>query len=74
MALFGASSGGAVAAAFTARHPDRVSRLVLYGSYADGTRVAPPDVRESLVAMVSTHWGAGLAGAGRRVPARGRLR
>ena len=35
-ALLGVSQGGAVAAAYTARHPDRVSHLVLYGAYAQG--------------------------------------
>src|SRR6202030_3028018 len=32
-ALFGDSAGGATAIAYTARHPERVSRLVLYGSF-----------------------------------------
>ena len=35
-ALLGISQGGAVAAAYAARHPDRVSHLVLYGAYARG--------------------------------------
>jgi len=34
--LLGISQGGAVAAAYAARHPDRVSHLVLYGAYARG--------------------------------------
>jgi DNA-binding SARP family transcriptional activator/pimeloyl-ACP methyl ester carboxylesterase len=36
--LLGLSQGGAVAMEFAARHPDRVSRLVLYGSYLHGSR------------------------------------
>ena len=32
-ALFGDSAGGATAIAYTARHPERVSRLALYGSF-----------------------------------------
>lgn len=35
-ALFGMSQGGAVAVAFAARHPERVSKLVLHGAYARG--------------------------------------
>jgi pimeloyl-ACP methyl ester carboxylesterase len=35
-ALFGASQGSAVAIAYAARHPERVSRLVLHGAYALG--------------------------------------
>jgi pimeloyl-ACP methyl ester carboxylesterase/DNA-binding winged helix-turn-helix (wHTH) protein len=36
--LLGMSQGGAVAATFAARHPDRVSHLVLYGSFPLGRR------------------------------------
>ena len=36
-ALFGVSQGCAVAIAYAARHPERVSRLVLYGGYLQGT-------------------------------------
>ena len=34
--LLGISQGGAVAIAYAARHPERVSHLVVYGSYAQG--------------------------------------
>jgi pimeloyl-ACP methyl ester carboxylesterase/DNA-binding winged helix-turn-helix (wHTH) protein len=34
--LLGVSQGGAVAVAYAARHPERVSRLVLFGAYAQG--------------------------------------
>ncbi|KUI38391.1 transcriptional regulator [Mycobacterium sp. IS-1496] len=37
--LMGVSQGGAVAVAYAARHPDRVSRLVLAGAYAKGRAV-----------------------------------
>lgn len=35
-ALLGISSGAAVCAAYAARHPERVSRMILYGGYARG--------------------------------------
>jgi pimeloyl-ACP methyl ester carboxylesterase/DNA-binding CsgD family transcriptional regulator len=35
-ALLGISSGAAICAAYAARHPERVSRLILYGGYARG--------------------------------------
>ncbi len=35
-ALLGISSGAAVCVAYAARHPERVSRLILYGGYARG--------------------------------------
>jgi pimeloyl-ACP methyl ester carboxylesterase len=34
--LLGISQGGAIAIAYTLRHPEKVSRLILYGSYARG--------------------------------------
>jgi pimeloyl-ACP methyl ester carboxylesterase/DNA-binding winged helix-turn-helix (wHTH) protein len=34
--LLGISQGGAVAAAYAARHPERVHRLILYGAFARG--------------------------------------
>ncbi len=38
VALLGLSQGGPVALGFAARHPERVRRLVLYGTYARGMR------------------------------------
>jgi pimeloyl-ACP methyl ester carboxylesterase len=37
--LLGISQGAAVAITYAARHPDRVTRLVLYGGYAQGAAV-----------------------------------
>ena len=37
--LLGISQGAAVAVMYAVRHPERVSRLVLYGGYAQGTAV-----------------------------------
>jgi pimeloyl-ACP methyl ester carboxylesterase len=39
--LFGFSQGCAVSIAFAARHPDRVSNLILYGSFAVGSKRLP---------------------------------
>jgi pimeloyl-ACP methyl ester carboxylesterase len=57
--LFGASQGGQIAAALAAKHPDRVEALVLYGTCANGADLAPPEVRDSIVALVRAHWGLG---------------
>lgn len=59
LALFGASSGSSVASLFAARHPERVDRLVLYGSYARGVDLAPPAARETMLGIVEQHWGLG---------------
>jgi pimeloyl-ACP methyl ester carboxylesterase/DNA-binding CsgD family transcriptional regulator len=58
--IFGASQGGQVAAAIAAMRPDRVEALVVYGTCASGSDLAPADVRESIVALVRAHWGLGL--------------
>lgn len=57
--LIGGSSGGCAAIAFAARFPERVSRLLLYGAYADGSSITSPEVSEAIVATVRSHWGLG---------------
>ena len=59
--LLGISQGGAVAAAYAARHPERVRRLILYGAYARGWRHrGDPQVieaRSALIKLVELGWG-----------------
>jgi len=60
--LFGICQGAAIAAAFAARHPDRVRRLVLYGSYVEGALVrgtgsAAAREAEMLGELIGTGWG-----------------
>jgi pimeloyl-ACP methyl ester carboxylesterase/DNA-binding CsgD family transcriptional regulator len=57
--LMGISCGGCTAVSFAARWPERVDRLVLYGSYADGHRLGPPEARRGMVDLVRSHWGLG---------------
>jgi pimeloyl-ACP methyl ester carboxylesterase/DNA-binding CsgD family transcriptional regulator len=57
--LAGGSSGGCAAIAFTARFPERVSRLLLYGAYANGSSITSPEVRAAIVGTVRSHWGLG---------------
>jgi len=57
--LVGGSSGSLAAIAFAARFPERVSRLLLYGAYADGPAITSPEVRQAVVATVRSHWGLG---------------
>lgn len=57
--LAGGSFGGCTSVAFASRHPGRVDRLVVYGSFANGDRLAPPHSRETMIDLVRTHWGLG---------------
>jgi pimeloyl-ACP methyl ester carboxylesterase/DNA-binding CsgD family transcriptional regulator len=59
VSLLGGSSGGCTAVAFAAAFPERVERLVLYGSYPDGAAITAPHVAEAIVATVRAHWGLG---------------
>lgn len=61
-ALIGGCQGSAVAIAYAARHPDRVSRLVLYGGYLRGAYAGGEDPRaidaaRSLQHVIATGWG-----------------
>jgi pimeloyl-ACP methyl ester carboxylesterase/DNA-binding CsgD family transcriptional regulator len=57
--LLGISLGAPVSVAFAARFPERVGRLVLYGGYADGGRIAAPEVRAAVLDLIRAHWGLG---------------
>ena len=46
--LLGISEGGWTAAAYSNRHPERVTRLVLYGAYSRGRRRAPLTMRRKM--------------------------
>jgi pimeloyl-ACP methyl ester carboxylesterase len=61
-ALLGISQGGAVAATYAARHPERVSHLVLYGAFPLGRRVRARSAAERrdaeiMIDLLETGWG-----------------
>jgi DNA-binding SARP family transcriptional activator/pimeloyl-ACP methyl ester carboxylesterase len=60
VALLAMSGAGPAAIALAAERPELVSRLVLYGTYADGPAVfTNPELRRLIVGMVRAHWGMG---------------
>lgn len=56
VALISGSFGGPVAVAYAAEQASRVSRLVLYGTFADAALVAPPQVQQAMVGLLRAHW------------------
>lgn len=55
--LLGVSQGAAIAVAYAARHPERVSTLVLYGGYARGRQLRGQQEQEdALVAAIRAGW------------------
>ncbi|HXI21155.1 MAG TPA: alpha/beta fold hydrolase, partial [Gemmatimonadales bacterium] len=58
--LLGISQGGPIALAYAVRHPERVSHLILYGSYVRGSNHRGRRAREeaaALVQLVRVGWG-----------------
>ena len=53
--LLGQSQGCAVSIAYTARHPERVSHLVLLGGYALGGNKRSPQEKEKRAAMTTAY-------------------
>jgi class 3 adenylate cyclase/pimeloyl-ACP methyl ester carboxylesterase len=59
--LFGISQGCAIAVAYAARHPERVSHLILLGGYLVGGGKRGPESREkrkALATLIRLDWGA----------------
>jgi pimeloyl-ACP methyl ester carboxylesterase/DNA-binding CsgD family transcriptional regulator len=51
--LLGISQGGAICAAYAAKHPERVSKLILYGGYARGPlRRGDPKMERFYLALI----------------------
>lgn len=59
--LYGASQGAAIAVAYAARHPERVTHLVLYGGYLRGARkregAHAVEEADAMLKLVELGWG-----------------
>lgn len=60
--LLGPSQGGAVAIAYTVRHPEKVSHLILYGAYARGRFHRTPAQKQfeeahTMLNLIKVGWG-----------------
>jgi pimeloyl-ACP methyl ester carboxylesterase len=59
LALLGHGFGGPVAIAYAAKHPRRISHLILYGTYARGAAITTEEVKGSVISLVQAHSGVG---------------
>jgi pimeloyl-ACP methyl ester carboxylesterase len=57
--LVGISCGGPPSIAFAVEHPERVERLLLYGSFLSGEQIGPAEVLRAVAELVHAHWGIG---------------
>ena len=57
LALMGYSEAGPVVIAYAAKHPRRISHLILYGTCARGPAITTDEVKASLISLVRSHWG-----------------
>jgi pimeloyl-ACP methyl ester carboxylesterase/DNA-binding winged helix-turn-helix (wHTH) protein len=59
--LLGLSQGAAISIAYAVRHPERVSRLILYGGYASGLRcyATPEQIEQAdaVLTLIRHGWG-----------------
>jgi pimeloyl-ACP methyl ester carboxylesterase len=60
--VLGISQGGPIAIAYAARHPERVSHLILYGAYSRGRSHRNPsdlerEEQEMMLQMIKVGWG-----------------
>jgi pimeloyl-ACP methyl ester carboxylesterase len=56
-ALLGVSQGAAIAVAYAARHPERITDLVLYGGFARGRRLrGQPEQDDAVIASIRAGW------------------
>lgn len=59
-ALIGSSKGGPTSIAYTVRHPERVSHLILYGTFAQGWRTpgngSGIERREAMITLMRQCW------------------
>lgn len=58
-ALLGVSCGGPVAIEYAHTQPERVTKLILAGSFVNGADIANTEIQEAFCSLVSAYWGLG---------------
>lgn len=59
LSLFAYSCAGPLAVTYAARHPERVTHLILYGTFKHGGGLGPVQVQRSITDVVRASWGLG---------------
>ena len=54
--LLGVSQGAAIALVYAARHPERLTNLVLFGGYVRGLQLREPMLHEALLSAIRAGW------------------
>jgi class 3 adenylate cyclase/pimeloyl-ACP methyl ester carboxylesterase len=54
--LLGVVDGAAISVAYASQHPERVSRLVLWGPYPCGVEIVRPGAAHSMVELIRGNW------------------
>lgn len=57
--LFGFSMAGPISIMYASQNQQKVSHLILYGTYANGKKLARDDVRDAIISLVKASWGMG---------------
>jgi class 3 adenylate cyclase/pimeloyl-ACP methyl ester carboxylesterase len=57
--LLGTSMAGPISISYAARHSKRVTRLILYGTFANGENLANKKVQAAIISLVEASWGMG---------------
>lgn len=57
--LFGYSQSGPTSIAYANKYPNRISHLILYGSYRSGALLATPEIKSAMRGLIRAHWGLG---------------
>ena len=56
-ALLGNCALGGAAVTYAARNPERVSKLILYATWAHGPSMTRDDIKSSFISQARSHWG-----------------
>lgn len=59
MVLFGNSMASTIAITYAANNQQKISHLILYGGYANGTKLARKDVQAAITSLIKASWGMG---------------